>query len=332
MDNETLLLASLEPCWLWWLILSAIAFIIGAILGCLLCRNRKRLQELEEENAGLQARATNWEKDYNSLKYQQEETQKDLKTLRQKLNSCEADKAVLNTKLERLQQQSDEGDMLATGPATVLGARSGTSGEGSEIAYASLFPSDNLQIIEGIGPKIESTLKAAGISDWAALAASDEDKLRQILTDNNPNLRVHNPRSWPEQARLAEQDKWEELVEYQKFLDAGKESTGSTNSNSKLEKMAMKVLGFSSNPEDLTIIEGIGPKIEQLLKNAGINSWQDLAKAPLERLRDLLQEGGANYKLAKPDTWPQQAALAAAGKWGELQELQDRLQGGIDRG
>lgn len=332
MYNETLLLASLEPCWLWWLILSALAFILGAILGCLLCRNRKRLQELEEENAGLQARATNWEKDYNSLKYQHEETQKDLKTLRQKLNSCEADKAVLNTKLEKLQQQSDEGDMLAAGPATVLGARSGTSGEGSEIAYASLFPSDNLQIIEGIGPKIESTLKAAGITNWALLAASDEAKLRKVLTDDNPSLRIHNPRSWPEQARLAEQGKWEELVEYQKFLDAGKEGTGSMDTDSKLEKMAMKVLGFSSNPEDLTIIEGIGPKIDQLLKNAGIDSWQALARAPVERLRDLLQEGGANYKLAKPDTWPQQAALAAAGKWGELQELQDRLQGGIDRG
>ncbi|HKK80554.1 MAG TPA: helix-hairpin-helix domain-containing protein [Phaeodactylibacter sp.] len=332
MYNGTLLLASLEPCWLWWLILSALAFILGAILGCLLCRNRKRLQELEEENTGLQARATNWEKDYNSLKYQHEEAQKDLKTLRQKLNSCEADKAVLNTKFERLQRQSEEGDMLTAATPTVLGARSSTSEEGSEIAYASLFQSDNLQIVEGIGPKIESTLKVAGITNWALLAAADEAKLRKILTDDNPNLRIHNPRSWPEQARLAEQDKWEELIEYQKFLDAGKAGTDNLDSDSKLEKMAMKVLGFSSNPEDLTIVEGIGPKIEQLLKNAGIDSWQALAKAPVERLRDLLQEGGTNYKLAKPDTWPQQAALAAAGKWGELQELQDRLQGGIDRG
>ena len=332
MYNETLLLASLEPCWLWWLILSALAFILGAVLGCLLCRNRKRLQELEEENASLQARATNWEKDYNSLKYQQGETQKDLKALRQKLNSCEADKAVLNTKLGRLQQQSDEGDMLAAAPATLLGTRSGTSDEGGEITYASLFPNDNLQIIEGIGPKIESILKKAGIANWALLAAADEDKLRQILTADNPNLRIHNPRSWPEQARLAEQGKWEELIEYQKFLDAGTEKSGSMDSDSKLEKMALKVLGFSSDPEDLTIIEGIGPKIAQLLKNAGITSWQTLTKAPVERLRELLQEGGANYKLAKPDTWPQQAALAAAGKWGELQKLQDYLQGGVDRG
>lgn len=329
MDNGTLLLASLEPCWLWWLILSAIAFILGAILGCLLCRNRKRLQELEAENTGLKARVTNWEKDYNSLKYKHEEAEKDLKSLRQKLNGCEADKAVLNTKLERLKAQSGGEDIVAA--ATVLGASTSTDTGGSNIAYASLFPEDKLQIVEGIGPKIEATLKAAGVNNWSLLAAADEAKLREILTDANPNHRIQNPATWPEQARLANQGKWEELVEYQKFLNAGKGGTGSMESDSKLEKMAMTVLGFSSNPEDLAIIEGIGPKIEQLLKNAGINSWQDLANAKVDRLQGILQEAGERFKLAKPDTWPKQAGLAAAGQWGELQKLQDRLQGGVDR-
>jgi predicted flap endonuclease-1-like 5' DNA nuclease len=320
MDNGTLLLMTLEPCWLWWLILSALAFILGALLGCWLCSDRKRVKELEEENAGLKARVVNWEKDYNGLKYQHEEDEKTMKSLRQKLNSCEADKAVLNTKMGKLKAQlGDDNDMALASGAPVAGG----------IAYASIFPSDNLQIIEGIGPKIEATLKAGGIANWADLAASDEEKLRKILTDENPNYRIHNPKSWPEQARLANEGKWEELIEYQKFLDGGKEGTGTMDTDSKFYKMAMTILGFSSDPGDLKIIEGIGPKIEKLLKDANIGTWQELADAEVSRLEEILEAAGNKFKLAKPGTWPQQAALAAAGQWSELKDLQDRLQGGV---
>jgi hypothetical protein len=43
-----------------------------------------------------------------------------------------------------------------------------------------------------------------------------------------------------------------------------------------------------------------------------------------------LAAAGDRYKLAKPNTWPKQAGLAAAGKWGELQEYQDYLDKGVD--
>jgi predicted flap endonuclease-1-like 5' DNA nuclease len=327
MEFKILLLASLEPCWLWWLILSALAFILGALIGCWLCGNRKRIRELEEENAGLKARLTNWEKDYSSLKYQQEEVEKEMKNLRQKLTSCEADKTVLQTKMDQLKAQTGDGNSNLFASAMPV-----AGGDGSNIDFASIFSSDNLQIIEGIGPKIEAVLKAGGISRWADVAASGEEKLRKILTDQNPNYRIHNPQSWPEQARLANEGKWEELIQYQKFLDGGKEGTGSMESDSKVEKLSLKILGFSSNPEDLKIIEGIGPKIEQLLKEAGINNWQALADAEVARLREILAAAGDQFKLAQPDTWPKQAALAAAGQWSQLNELQDRLQGGIDKG
>ncbi len=327
MGFKILFLANLEPCWLWWLILSALAFILGALLGCWLCGNRKRINELEEENAALKARLANWEKDYSSLKYQHEEDEKEMKSLRQKLTSCEADKAVLHTKMDKLKAQTgDDNNILLAGTIPIA------DGGGDRIDFSSIFSSDNLQIIEGIGPKIETVLNAGGVSRWADLAASDEEKLRKILTDQNPNYRIHNPQSWPEQARLANEGKWEELIKYQKFLDGGKEGTGTMDSDSKIEKMSLKILGFSSNPEDLKIVEGIGPKIEQLLKDAGINDWQSLADTEVGRLWEILKAAGDKFKLAQPDTWPQQAALAAAGQWSKLNELQDRLQGGIDRG
>ena len=85
--DNTLLLAALEPCWLWWLILSLVAFLLGFLLGALLFSNRKRLKELEEENARLKASLTTMEKDFMSLKYQHEETLKELEESKRKLRN-----------------------------------------------------------------------------------------------------------------------------------------------------------------------------------------------------------------------------------------------------
>jgi len=86
----------------------------------------------------------------------------------------------------------------------------------------------------------------------------------------------------------------------------------------------------ASEPDDLQRIEGIGPKISRLLSEAGIASFADLASAEVSRLKTLLEE--ANIRLADPATWPEQARLAAAGRWEELSALQSRLKGGRRQG
>lgn len=81
-------------------------------------------------------------------------------------------------------------------------------------------------------------------------------------------------------------------------------------------------------PSDLKRIEGIGPKIEEILNNAGIHTFQQLAEANVERLQIVLEEAGERYRLADPGSWPRQARLAAADKWDELATLQDELKAG----
>ncbi|MCB0639433.1 MAG: hypothetical protein KDC54_22560, partial [Lewinella sp.] len=97
---------------------------------------------------------------------------------------------------------------------------------------------------------------------------------------------------------------------------------------SKVEKLLAKILGFSNNPNDLKVVEGIGPKIEGLLKDAGINTWGALATTSVDRLKEVLTAAGDRYRLADPTSWPKQAELAAAGKWGELADYQEYLSGG----
>ncbi|MBN1372238.1 MAG: hypothetical protein JW987_09880 [Anaerolineaceae bacterium] len=79
-------------------------------------------------------------------------------------------------------------------------------------------------------------------------------------------------------------------------------------------------------PDDLKLIEGIGPKIDGLLKAAGISTFAELAATDVSRLRELLGDG--RFRIADPTTWPEQAALAAEGKLDELKALQDRLNAG----
>lgn len=80
--------------------------------------------------------------------------------------------------------------------------------------------------------------------------------------------------------------------------------------------------------DDLKKIEGIGPKIAGLLKEDGIRTFAQLAAAEVTRLQDVLDRAGSRYKLANPETWPEQAGCAAAGRWEDLGTLQDQLKGG----
>ena len=81
-----------------------------------------------------------------------------------------------------------------------------------------------------------------------------------------------------------------------------------------------------SRSEDLEVIEGIGPKIAGVLRAAGITTMAQLAATDVDRLKAILQEG--EVRIGDPTTWPEQAALAAAGKWDEFDQLTAQLKGG----
>lgn len=91
---------------------------------------------------------------------------------------------------------------------------------------------------------------------------------------------------------------------------------------------ATKKASTKSTGDKLTKIEGIGPKLSEVLAGAGIDSFAKLAEADVEKLKGILEEAGSRYKMFNPTTWPEQAALAAADKWDELKTLQEELDGG----
>jgi predicted flap endonuclease-1-like 5' DNA nuclease len=82
----------------------------------------------------------------------------------------------------------------------------------------------------------------------------------------------------------------------------------------------------AARPDDLTRIEGIGPKIAGVLQDAGVQTFAQLAAIDAATLEATLKS--ADLRLADPTSWPEQAKLAAAGKMDELKTLQDSLKGG----
>ena len=221
---------------------------------------------------------------------------------------------------------------------------------------------DDLEIIEGIGPKIAELLRQAGIRSFAQLADTPTARIQSVLDAGGGQYRIANPGTWAEQADLAARNRWSALRALQDELVAGvrvdgiaaQQATerGAADSASALsalqallaqrdaelvrlrqgptlDKAAALAAGFSVRGEDdLEIIEGIGPKIASLLRDAGVKRFAELAAMTPEQIQPILDQAGPAFNLARPSTWPEQADLAARNRWQALKALQDVLNAG----
>ena len=88
-----------------------------------------------------------------------------------------------------------------------------------------------------------------------------------------------------------------------------------------------------AGPDDLTKLEGVGPKFAEAFTAVGVGTFAELGAKSVDELKALL-EGNEDYASLSGrigDTWPKQAAMAAEGKWDELKAWQDELDGGVDK-
>jgi len=80
--------------------------------------------------------------------------------------------------------------------------------------------------------------------------------------------------------------------------------------------------------DDLTVVEGIGPKIQMLLNQYGIHTYHQLASTDVDRIKEILSSAGPQLAMHDPGTWPSQANLAANDQWEALKSIQGFLKGG----
>ena len=208
---------------------------------------------------------------------------------------------------------------------------------------------DDLKKIDGIGPKIQDILNNKGINSYQDLEESDHKSIKTYLIEAGNQFKLHEPESWPKQAGFARKGEWRQLDEYQDFMQGMREASQqelekkeeekeqdsqiqsliSGNSNKEKKNTAPKTNdSVKSLADDLKKIEGIGPKIEELLHKAGIDTFEKLHDCNSATIKDLLDTAGPQFRMHKPDTWPHQAKMAFKGEWQKLEEYQDFLLGG----
>ncbi|MBT4985964.1 MAG: hypothetical protein HOH42_08405 [Ilumatobacter sp.] len=90
---------------------------------------------------------------------------------------------------------------------------------------------------------------------------------------------------------------------------------------------ARAVLGKRIALDDLRVVEGIGPKIAELCAGIGVMTWRQLAETDIGTLQSMLDAAGSRFKMHRPGSWPQQAALLASGQWEEFVALTETLAG-----
>lgn len=91
---------------------------------------------------------------------------------------------------------------------------------------------------------------------------------------------------------------------------------------------AKAVFGKKIKENDLTIVEGIGPKIQELFHNQDVKTWKALSECTVDKCQTVLNSGGDRFKMHNPGTWPEQAKMAYEGNWKQLLKWQDELDGG----
>ena len=114
----------------------------------------------------------------------------------------------------------------------------------------------------------------------------------------------------------------EEPKKVEEKVEAPKEEV---KTETPVEKKEAPKPAAKAEKDDLTKVEGIGPKIAETLTAAGVATFADLSAQTPEKISEMIADVKGNHT---PDTWPKQAKMAADGQWDELKKWQDEMDGG----
>lgn len=164
------------------------------------------------------------------------------------------------------------------------------------------------------------------------VSAAETLNEEQIITENSPIESVVNEVGFrlPVGQKKPIAEEIENVFDEESFKTA---TNSSSSVNKFIEQQPDDLQGIankfnSPKPDELEIIEGIGPKIAILLNDSSIFTFRDLAITPVYKIQEILENAGPQFARQDPSTWTQQAKLAAEGRLNELDDLKLHLIGG----
>jgi predicted flap endonuclease-1-like 5' DNA nuclease len=333
------------------------AFLLGLWLGWVLWnRYKQEADRLKLENDGLQTGLNNLTAELNALKGRfttLDNERADLATrlqiaddenteLRARLNELTLDLTELSSENRRINtelgletgeaaaiaalaaavpdEETAEEDILDLTPATT-----GTYGE-KDIIVESTNPPAVTITLEMHEPHGTVTVEKEDIREVETTdIIADADDFAPLMEDQHPDFEATGNIAATREVQMPTitdhfSDEAFESLTRNPFAPANGETATD-------EPVVIPVL-TPLQQDDLKIVEGIGPKIEQLLFHAGIHTYSELAAAPVSRIKEILSEAGPRYAMHDPGTWSAQALLAANGEWENLKAYQEFLDAG----
>lgn len=156
----------------------------------------------------------------------------ELKSLRDKNSKLQSDLDACNKKFvaKSAPKPSGSGNVASSLGATSGGTTSAAAATSAVVfdaaaaktVFGKTVKADDLKVVEGIGPKIEEMFNEAGIKTWKALSETSVASCQEILNKGGERYKVHDPASWPMQAKMCYENKWKELMKWQDEHDHGK--------------------------------------------------------------------------------------------------------------
>ena len=155
------------------------------------------------------------------------DTSGDLKIWKDKNAKLQADLDACNNKLKVGAATAGAAAVASMAPskpkaAAKVAASAPFDADAAKAAFGKKIKLDDLKVVEGIGPKIESMFKAGGIGTWKALSEASVADCQKILDGGGDRYKIHNPGSWPLQSKMAYEGKWAELAKWQSEHDHGR--------------------------------------------------------------------------------------------------------------
>jgi len=141
----------------------------------------------------------------------------ELKALEDKNASLRADLDACNKNLIAKPSKSIVASSIAAGAAAMT-----FDAAAAKAAFGKKIKQDDLKIVEGIGPKIEGLFHNFDIKTWQALSDVTVAKCQEVLNSGGKRYQIHDPASWPMQAKMAYKGDWKKLTKWQDQHKAGK--------------------------------------------------------------------------------------------------------------
>ena len=196
------------------------------------------------------------------------------------------------------------------------------NGTPKKVAKAVEAPAEKSELLEAVEetpavPESETAALDAAISQAAVESGAETE------TPTPETKAVEEKVEAPTAEETPAPEKVEEKVEtpVAEVVEEKTEETATT-------EVAEEKVETPTPADDLKTIEGIGPKIEELLHNADIKTYATLSTTSADAIKEILSAAGGRFSTHDPTTWPEQAKLAAAGEWDKLKTWQDELDGG----